>query len=904
MDFERWFYTVPLRLRSLFRRRRVERELEEELQYHLERQIEEYAARGLTPEDARLAALRALGGVERRKEECREMRRVGLIESTLQDFRYAVRGLRRSLGVTAVGVLSLALGIGANSAIFQLLNAVRLRSLPVVDPQQLAEVRIAGESRGYGGIDGRQSELTYALWERIRQSQEGFSGIFAWGAQDFSLDEGRDWRQVRGFWVSGELFSVLGVTPVRGRLFTPADDHRGCEGGGVVISYEFWQNYFGSKDSAIGRTLKVRGQLQPVIGVTPPEFFGLEVGEGFDLALPLCARGINQLNRLDYFWLVVMGRLRPDWSLAQAAAQVNSISPALFEATLPPGYDNVNNTKYRNFRLTALPAEQGVSRLRRNYESSLWLLLAITGLVLLIACANLANLMLARASAREREIAVRVALGASRARLIRLLLSESLLLAALGTILGAGLARLTSQGLVSFLSTGNNLLRLDLDTDWRVLAFTAAVAVLTSVIFGLIPALRASRIEPGVAMKSGGRGLTAGRERFSYQRFLVVGQIAFLLTLLFGALLFVRSFWNLTTLDAGFRQKGVLFVGPDFRNLHLEADQFLVYEKNLLEQVRTIPGVESASLSNHIPLSGTGILLKVRGPGAGDGAATSTKFNYVSPRYFEAMKIPLLAGRDVNDFDTATSGPVAIVNEAFVRRFIPGRDPIGATVRSLKEPRYPETDYQVIGIVKDSKYTDLRREVPAVVYVPLTQNPNPFGRPNLVIRSSIPLADVMAEVRRRVDAWNPEVRLEFRIFEQQIREDLTRERLMAWLAGIFGALAAILAIIGLYGMISYRVLQRQNEIGIRLALGATRPRIVILILREVLVLLAVGLGIGALISLAAAQGAGSLLYGLSPSDLPTLAASVCLLAAVAGVASLVPALRASRVDPMVALRHD
>ena len=903
MDFERWRYTVPLRLRSLFRRRRVEQELDEELRYHLERQTEAYLAGGLTPEEARTAALRAIGGLERRKEECRELRRVGLIENTLQDFRYAVRGLRGSPGFASVAILSLALGIGANAAIFQLLNAVLLRSLPVADPEELAEVRIAGDDRGFGLKRQAFSELTYPLWARVRESQEAFSGVFAWATSDFWLDEGRSSRKIRGFWVSGELFSVLGVTPVRGRLLAPADDRRGCDGGGAVISYEFWQHYFGGEDSAIGRTLKVQDQLVTVIGVTPPEFFGLEVGQGFDVAMPLCTRGAAMLDRRDAVWLVVMGRLKPDWTLARAAAQMNAISRGLFESTVPPDLNSLEEARYRKFQLTALPAARGLSRLRQTYEASLWLLMAITGLVLLIACTNLASLMLARANARERELAVRAALGASRSRLVRLLLSESLLLAGLGTLLGAGLARLMSRGLVSFLTTGNDLLQLDLGTDWRVLAFTAAVAVLTSVIFGLVPALRASRAAPGAAIRSGGRGLTTGRERFLYQRLLVSGQVAFSLALLVGALLFVRSFRNLTTLDAGFRQQGILFVTPDFRNLQLRTDQFMIYERSLLEQIKTIPGLESAAFSNHLPLRGVGIGLTFRGPAEGGGVTETARFNYVSPGYFETMKIPLLAGRDVNESDTAISNPVAIVNEAFVRRFIAGRDPIGAVVRRLKEPMFPETDYQVIGVVKDSKYIDLRRDVPPVVYVPLTRNPLSW-RPSLVIRASVPLTDLIAETRRKVEAWNPEVRLEFKIFEQQIREDLTRERLMAWLAGSFGALAAILAMIGLYGVISYRVLRRQNEIGIRLALGATRSQIVILILREVLVLLAVGLGIGTVISLAAARGVGALLYGLSPSDLPTLIASACLLAAVAGAASFIPALRASRVDPMITLRHD
>jgi putative ABC transport system permease protein len=821
-----------------------------------------------------------------------------LIENILQDLRSAIRALYGSTGVTTVAILSLALGIGANTAIFQLLNAVRLRSLPVTNPEELAEVRIAGGNGGYGSQNGINSELTNTLWEQIRQSQEAFSGIFAWGNSDISIGEGGSARRVRVLWASGDLFSVLGVAPARGRLFAVADDHRGCGAPGAVISYGFWQNHFGGDDAVVGRTIMTQDQLLTVIGVTPPEFFGLEVGQGFDVALPLCARGVPALDRLDFFWLVVMGRLKPDWTMTRASAHLNSISPGIFEATLPPGYDTVNEERYRNFRLTAGPAGSGVSRLRTSYETSLWLLLAVTALVLLIACANLANLMLARASAREREMAVRIALGASFSRLIRLLLFESLLLACLGAIFGAGLARLMSRNLASFLTTEGNILQLDLSSDWRVLGFTAIIAAVTCVIFGLVPALRVSQIEPGAALKTGGRGLTASRERFTYQRFLIIGQIAFSFVLLVGALLFVQSYWNLTNVDAGFRQHGILFVYADFPRL--PADQVVVFQKKLLQQIKTIPRVESATFTTHTPLSGNGISLKVRGPG--DGEAGSSKFTYLSPGYFKTLGIPVLAGRDFNDFDTSTSGKVAIVNETFVRRFISNRNPIGALVRSLQEPKYPETIYQVIGVVKDTKYANLRQEIPPLAFAPMTQNPNPWSGATIAMHSSDPLS--VAEVRRKVNELSPEIRTEFRVFDRQIREGLIRERLMAWLAGAFGALAAILAIVGLYGVFSYRVLRRQNEIGIRMALGASRLRIMSLILREVVVLLLIGLGIGTAVSLAAAQGARSLLFGLSHYDIPSLVVSVCLLALAAGVASFLPALRASRVDPIVALRHE
>ncbi len=901
MRLTRWFYTAPMRLRSLFRRRQVEQELDEELRYHLDRQIEEHIAKGMTPEQARYAALRALGGVEQRKEECRDMRRVNLIENLLHDLRYAGRTLRRSPGFTTVAILSLALGIGANTAIFQLLNAVRLRSLPVANPQELAEVRVAKGNRGLGISRGINSEITNPLWERIRESQEAFSGIFAWGDAEFSVGKGAEARRVDGLWVSGEFFSTLGISPARGRFFTAADDRRGCGPEGAVISHAFWQGYFGGRDSAIGDKLVIGQKTFTVIGVTPPEFFGLEVGKRFDVALPICERAYA-LDRLDYWWLVVMGRLKPGWTMARASESLNVISPGLFEATAPQGYGASQIEMYKNFRLTAAPAGQGVSRLRRSYETSLWLLLGITGLVLLIACANLANLMLARASAREREIAVRVALGASSGRLIRQMLSESMLLAGAGAALGAGLAQILSRSLISFLSADGDL-HLDLDPDWRLLAFTTSVAVLTCVIFGLAPALRASQIEPGAAMKTGGRGLT-NRERFSFQRFFVIGQIAISLALLVGALLFVRSFRNLITMDAGFRRDGILFVSTGFDRLRLPRERMVTFQANLLEHIRSVPQVESAATSTVTPIGGGSWTQGVKVQGSQGEQEGDSKFTYVSPGYFKTMEIPVLAGRDLNDFDTATSRGVVLVNETFARRFLANRNPVGSLIRSVTEPNYPETLYEVIGVVKDTKYSDLRETAPPITYVPAAQHPNPAPWAGIVVRSSAPLTEVINEVRRKVGALSPDITVQFRVFETQIRESLIRERLMAWLAGSFGLLAAVLAMIGLYGVISYMVLRRRNEIGIRLALGAGRTDIVLLILREMGALLLAGLGIGIVVSLAAAQGASVLLFGLAPHDATTLLASAGLLAAVAGIASFVPALRASRVDPMVALRHD
>jgi predicted permease len=903
-------HVLALRLRSLFRRSRVEDELDEELRFHLDQQAQAFAAQGLSPDESRYAALRAMGGVDQRKEACRDARRVSWIENTSRDVRHAARVLRHSPGFTCVAIVSLALGIGANTAIFQLLDAIRLRTVPVADPQELAEVRPAGGHRGMGVTNGFNSEMTNPLWEHIRDRQEAFSGMFAWGTTGFLMGRGAETRNVGGLWVSGDFFSVLRIAPARGRLIAAADDQRGCGPRTAVISYAFWQGYFGGSDSAIGSTLTIFGKPIEVIGVTPPEFFGLEIGKQFDVALPICSAATwgNSLDQRNVWWLTVMGRLKPGWTLARASEHLRAMSAGAFEATMPPGYEAASRDTYRKFQLTAQPAGSGTSRLRGMYERSLWLLLAITGLVLLIACANLANLMLARGAAREREMAIRVAIGASRVRVAMQLLSESVLLAVLGGVLGAGIAAFLSRAVIAFMTTGGDDLHLNVGLDWRIFAFTACVALLTCLVFGLAPAVKSSLIEPAASVKSGGRGTTIGGERFMFRRVLVAGQVSVSLILLVVALLFVRSFRNLITLDTGFRRSGIVLglfadlsgppAGPDRRSA------VLATQAKLLDEIRSVPRVESAAVSTQFPLNGSSWTQGVRVPGPQGDQRGSSKFTYIGSDYFKTFEIPMLAGRDVNDFDTSSGRKVAIVSEAFVRRFFANTSAIGRLVRTVAEPNYPEALYEVVGVVGDTKYADLRDEIPPIAYVPITQHPNLQSLKGIVFRSSGPLPDVIADVRRRVGSSNPNLVMQFGVLETQIRARLVRERLMAWLAGFFGALAALLATIGLYGVISYMVVSRRNEIGIRLALGASAPGIVRLILRETALMLAIGVAVGAVLAVLAARSAAVLLFGLEPHDVPTLAAATLLLAATAGLAGYVPARRASKVDPMVALRCD
>jgi predicted permease len=820
-----------------------------------------------------------------------------------RDIRFALRSLRKSPGFTATAILTLALGIGANTAIFQLLDAVRLRSLPVADPQSLASVQIRGGNRGFG-VRSDEAKLSYPLWQQIRAQQQAFSGVFAWQSNDFRLGRGAQERRAQGLWVSGEMFAALDIAPVSGRLFTAADDRPGCGIPGAVISYALWQSEFGRQDSAIGSTLVIEGHPTEVLGVTPPGFFGLEVGKKFDFAVPLCSvsayspSGDAVLARRDFFWLSVIGRLKPDWTVPRASAQLDTISPGIIEVTLPDGYSNSYLDQYRQFRLAAYPGGNGISQLRKTYDTSLSLLLGITGLVLLIACANLANLMLARASTREREMAVRLALGASRWQLIRQLLAEGLLLAGGGAVLGFALASVLSRSVVRLLSNEENLLRLDLSTDWRVLAFTAAIALSTCVVFSLAPAFRSSRTEPGTALKIGGRGMTAGRGRFSFQRTLVVSQIAVSLVLLVGALLFVRSFRNLMTLDPGFRERDIVFTFLDLSRLHLPPERTEPFVREVLEQVRSIPQVESAATATHVPLSGASWSLGVELP----GAQGTSRFTWASPGYLQTMQIPLLAGRDFNDSDTRISPHVAIINETFAREFLGGADPIGKTLRTRAEPDFPSTEYQIVGVVKDTKYASLRDVTPPLSFGPASQFPGPDTWSRLFIRSSVPPSALISVVRQKIVQMNPEIETEFHVFHTDIQNGLVRERMMALLSGFFGALAALLATIGLYGVISYIIATRRNEIGIRMALGAIPQDIVGNIIRQTLLMLALGVGAGIVLSLAAARGAGTLLFGLQPNDPLSLVAASVFLVAVALIASYVPARRASRIDPTVALR--
>ena len=837
------------------------------------------------------------------------MHRLNLLTATWQDLRYALRQLVANPGFAAVAVLSLALGIGANTAIFQLVDALRLRSLPVANPQQLAYIDFARGSNRSGNFSTRSARLTFAQWEEIRSKPQAFSATMAWSAKDFNLSNGGEAHYAEGLFVNGDFFRGLGVPAMLGRTFTTEDDKTGCGSPPAVISYAFWQRQLGGDPAAIGRTVQLDGRPFPIVGITGPNFFGVEVGHQYDVAVPLCADplfaddGKGRISRRSAWWIAAMARLKPGWTIRKADAEIKVLSPAIMEATLPEIYRPVDAQKYLKNKLVITSGATGFSWLRRDYESPLWLLLATTGLVLLIACANLANLLLARASVREREISIRQAIGASRTRLIAQLLTESLLLALAGTALGAVMAQVLSRGLVAFLSTSGNRVFVDLGMDLRMLGFTATIAVSTCLLFGLLPALRATQVQPASVMRAGGRGLTAGRERFGLRRALVSGQVALSLVLLVGALLFVRSLQKLLLMDTGFRAQGVVSMDLDLQRPHYSKDRLPVVYRELHDKLAAAPGVMSLAQAAITPISGSSWNDEVRAEGF-TAKPQICWFNEVSADYFRTLGTPFVAGRDFNSQDAPGAPKVAIISQEFAKKVFGPGDPVGRVFRLSAPQGKVDPMYQVAGVVRNTKYADLREDFPCIAFLSAEQEEDLGLGVTFIARAAGRPADVLRAMTQAVAAVNPGIDVHTHILTIQIEEALLRDRLMATLAGAFGLLAGLLATLGLYGVIAYMVERRRSEIGIRMALGADRGKVVRLVLREAALLLVVGVGAGTLLSLWAGQAAASMLFGIQPRDPSVMASAIALLAAVALIASYAPARRASRVEPMRALREE
>jgi putative ABC transport system permease protein len=887
------------------RRKSMINDLDHDIRDFIERETQDNIERGMPPDEAHYAALRKFGNVTRVREDTREVWSFAWLEQLGQDVRYGLRMLARNPGFTAVAVLTLALGIGANTAIFSLIDSVTLRMLPVERPDEILQVQMRAP-RSPGQAD---PIFTNPLWEQVRDRQDVFSGVFAWSTDKFDLSQGGVVHQAIAIWVSGDFFNALGLRPAAGRLLALSDDRRGCPAV-AVLSYAFWQDHDGGSAGAVGHTLSLNNHPFEVVGVAPPGFFGMDVGQKFDVAVPLCAATIfdgknSRLDQGSWWWLNIAGRIKPGVSLARLGARLEGLSPQIFAGAVPRDF---SPDQQRHFAktLVATPAATGTSELRRQFDQPLRVLMAVVGLVLLIACANIASLMLARGAARQREIAVRRAIGASRARLIRQLLTEAIILSSAGALLGILFARWGTALLVGYLSTARDRVFLDLSLDGRVLGFTLSLAALTGILFGLLPALRSTRVSLASAMKGGQAAGGGPRMRFAVRKWIVAGQVALSVVLLVAAGLLLRSFAKLTTLDIGFDRTNVLLVDADLHIAKVPADRQPAAFDEIERRLGALPGVVSIGRSAFTPISHRGWngWIQTDWSKGLTGQDALVWFNCISPGFIKALRTPLLAGRNFSSDDTATSAPVAIINQTLAHRFFANLNPVGKTFRMVGMEGQPAAPIEVVGLVKDAKYLSVREDAAATAYFPVTQDSQHFESVSFELRTAIPPSSLAAPIQAAVGGVNHEIPLQFYTLAEQVSDSLVRERLLALLSGFFGALALLLAMVGLYGTLSYLVTQRRTEIGIRMALGARRGSILGLIMRDVVFVLTGGVAIGICLSLAATRLLQGMLFGLGAHDPVTILAAAGLLSATALLAGYLPARRATRVDPMVALRYE
>lgn len=882
-----WLKSFALRIKTLMRRRQLEADLDDELAFHKAMRESNRTAEGT----------RRFGNVTRLKEQCREQWTFSLVESILADVRYALRRVGKAPAFSVITILIMGLGIGANAAIFSLIDAVMLRSLPVRQPEELVHVRLT---------DSPYQVLPVTFWEALRDRADIFSSVFAWSQQSFNLERGGQKRNVDGLFVSGDYFTALGVGPAVGRILTANDDVRGCPGA-AVLSYGFWQSRFGRDPNTVGQVITLNGYPVQVVGISAEGFFGVVAGNKFDVAIPICAEAVAR--GVGGFWVRMMGRLKPGLNADEGNARLASLTPSLF-ATLPT---DVLGPSTREMRLGAFPSANGLSGsgIRNTYGRSLQTMMIVVGVVLLIACLNIACLLLARATARNREVAVRLALGASRWRLVRQLLTECLLLSLAGALLGLFLARWGFPLLVGFISTplySNGVPRISLDfsLDWRILGFTACVAMLATILFAVVPSILSTRTSLIWAMKGQRAEEAEHRRVFRPARWIVAVEVALSLVLLVVSGLFLKSFWKLATLDAGFDARKVLLVKVDLNTAKVPEPQQPAMREEILARLRALPGVTSASRSLNTPISGTMYMAPIdshlpNAPTARDAAA----FNFVSPGFFATLGTPLLAGRDFTEGDTAHTQPVSIINQTAARRLFQEDNPVGKYYSS-ESPLFgkQQREFLVIGVVKDAKFAFLREDFRATAYYPAAQM-MPFAADwTFEIRTALRPSVVEGTTADAIASVNGAVSFQFSTLEQQVNNSIGQERLLAALSGFFGGLAVLLATIGVYGVLSYTVAQKKKEIGIRMALGAERRTILRLVLRDFGVVLFVGCCAGVLLALATTKLLATLLFGIQPHDLPTLALCVTLLATTGLIAAYLPARRASRLDPMPVLREE
>jgi predicted permease len=878
----------------LFRRARAEAELNEEIRFYLDQETQLRIGRGQSPEEAMQAARRDFGNVTLVKETTRQMWGWTLVEDVVRDLRHSLRLLARSPLFTAVAVMSLALGIGANTAIFSLADAIIFRNLPVREPQHLVQVRAVHPH----GVDTIHS---YPMYEDIRDRNQVFSSTVSacsWASiEPIALvlpNESRRDLRARLTAASGNYFDTLGVEPVIGRTFTPDEDRAPGAHPVAVVSYRFWKRELRADPGIVNTRLLHNGVTYQILGVTPPSFTGISSNDDPDIWVPmmmvdalLAAQTIKNPNTSS---LYVFGRLKAGLSAANASADI-----ARIYSELQPHSRNLQGR-----RGEVVPMAKGVQTLRSRFEKPLLILLSIVGLLLLIACANLAALLMARASARRHEIAIRLSLGASRLRLLRQFLTESLLIGVLGGAAGLAVSGWGASLLIGMVTQSTRRLPVHFTVDTRVLAFTAALSILAAILFGLLPALQANRTR--IAQ---GSTTTSRHSRLPGGPILIAGQMALSLFLLVAAGLFVRSLANLRYLDTGFVRENVLVLMLDPHVAYRQdIEKYLAMYRQLIERIEALPGVRSASGSSATFFGGSrsgGNITYEGHAGQVPKDEEPTKVR-VTPRFMETLGLSLLAGRTFTERDDRKASQVAIVSESIARRYFPSANPIGKRF-CFDSQFHAKNAIEIVGVVRDVRYSNLREASPYTLYFPLQQSPSP--RFDLQVRTLANPVAMAAQVQEAVRRFDPGVRVVHTVtLERLVEDSIAQDRLLALLAGFFAVLALMLSAIGLYGITSYGVHRRTSEIGVRIALGASSRDVQWMVLREVLVLVVAGASVGIPAALAAAGIVSGLLFGVTPADPLTIAGAAITLILIALMAGYLPARRACRVDPMQALRSE
>jgi predicted permease len=904
-----WLKEILRRLWMLIHRRQFDADLEEEMRLHLELREQEQIQAGLSPKGAHQAVSRRFGNATLLKEKSHMAWGWDWLESFVQDTAYGSRAMLRSPALTIVALLSLALGIGANTAIFSLLDAVMLRSLPVKDPAQLI---LLGKGSASGITDdfARTQLYSYPFYRQMRKENQVFSdtaAIFSMTNDVHGFVEGRTESEPMSVQlVSGSYFSTLGLRAFLGRILNDADDNSEGDHPVAVISYAWWKRSLARDPNVLNRTLKLGATIYNIVGVAPPEFFGTKVGEAPDMWVPLSmVKEVppNYGGYKDDFSesLLIMARLKPGISITEATSNANLLFRQILLGFPDANLSPENLQKLDRTRVPLTPMATGLSSLRRQFSEPLQILMAVVALVLLIACANIANLLLARSTARARELAVRQALGAQRTRIIRQLLTESLVLALAGGVLGVALASVASRVLLRMVSGGLDPIPLDVSTDTRLLLFTVAVTLATALIFGTVPAFRATRVQLTDTLKAG-RGPQGRSGKKPLAKAIVISQVALSLVLMVGAGLFLRSLVNLNNVDTGFNKENVLRLDIDSSSIgytHGEPRE-VALDRRIEERVSALPNVKAASFSAFTFHEGSWNS-KVAVPGTNVDEDINVSHNVVGVGYFATMQIPLLAGRNFSPSDTGTSQPVAIISEHTAKTLFPVGNPVGRHY-GLGDNK-PENDLTVIGVVKDVKFDALTEKPINLDYFPYTQQPWSFG--DFEVRYTGSFAAVAAAVQQTIHSIDHNLPItRMTTLEEQVARSITNQRLVAQLSAVFGLLAVFLSCIGIYGVMSYVVTRRTSEIGIRMALGAGRSNMLWMVVREILTLISIGVVIGVPVTLAGGRLVSNMLFGLRSTDPVTLLSATVILLIVAAIAGYLPARRAALVDPMAALRYE